>query len=379
MLEKLTLQHIVDAYIKQTGASKKTADALSKAFFETITNGLNADGQVKVNGLGTFKVVDVAERESVNVNNGERIVIAGYKKVTFIPAERFGTEIPAQEASQQPTDVPPTVQLDIPIIENVEQPQNEFSAIDMLISTPESMDEIRESYEKAKQRAFETLKAANEANAEMLRLEKLVQRLETNTPPQEHMEATPLQTEADTDADAEPGTASESTSLEASRDEALLHYLNDKPIHDEKDSSANNRKSWLYWLLIPILGILLAAGAIYIYRNTKEAAGSASEKKPADVRTKAPDKAKPTAKPLQSQPSSVKNVSPAKADSVPPRQPATATTPSRPKTYVMKPGDSLTKIAQKMYGSKDSVRLILRANKFPNPDNIPVGATINLP
>jgi len=46
---------------------------------------------------------------------------------------------------------------------------------------------------------------------------------------------------------------------------------------------------------------------------------------------------------------------------------------------VMKPGDSLTKIAQKMYGSKDSVRLILRANKFPNPDNIPVGATINLP
>ena len=377
------MQHIVDAYIKQTGASKKTADALSKAFFETITNGLNADGQVKVNGLGTFKVVDVAERESVNVNNGERIVIAGYKKVTFIPAERFGTEIPAQEASQQPTDVPPTVQLDIPIIENVEQPQNEFSAIDMLISTPESMDEIRESYEKAKQRAFETLKAANEANAEMLRLEKLVQRLETNTPPQKHMEATPLPTEPDTDAEAdaeaEPETASESTSLEASRDEALLHYLNDKPIHDEKDSSANNRKGWLYWLLIPILGILLAAGAIYIYRNTKEAAGSAPEKKPADVRTKAPDKAKPTAKPLQSQPSSVKNVSPAKADSVPPRQPATATTPSRPKTYVMKPGDSLTKIAKQMYGSKDSVRLILRANKFPNPDNIPVGATINLP
>jgi nucleoid-associated protein YgaU len=49
------------------------------------------------------------------------------------------------------------------------------------------------------------------------------------------------------------------------------------------------------------------------------------------------------------------------------------------RTYTLKPGDSLTKIAQRVYGSKDSVRVILRANKFPNPDNVPVGAVINLP
>lgn len=377
------MQHIVDAYIKQTGASKKTADALSKAFFETITNGLNADGQVKVNGLGTFKVVDVAERESVNVNNGERIVIAGYKKVTFIPAEHLGTEIPAQEASQQPTDVLPTVQLDVPNIENVEQPQNEFSAIDMLISTPESMDELRNSYEKAKQRAIETLKAANEANAEMLRLEKLVQRLETNMPPQEPVEVE-LQPEMEIETETEElpdiDIVPEAAPQESSHDEAPFHDQDDKPTQDDNDSASKSNASWLYWLLVPILGILLAVAAIFIYKSihTEKPAVPATEKKAQDVHPKTPAKAKSKTASPQAQPASTKTAPATKTDFVSTPQPA-PTTPARPKTYVMKPGDSLTKIAQKMYGSKDSVRVILSANKFPNPDNIPVGATINLP
>jgi nucleoid-associated protein YgaU len=45
----------------------------------------------------------------------------------------------------------------------------------------------------------------------------------------------------------------------------------------------------------------------------------------------------------------------------------------------MKPGDSLTKLSQKFYGTKDSVRAIIRVNNFPNPDNVPIGARIKLP
>ena len=86
-MEKLTLQNIIDAFVEQTGLSKKGADTIARTFFDVIVEGLNEDGQVKINGLGTFKVVEVAERESVNVNTGERIVIGGYKKVTFTPAD----------------------------------------------------------------------------------------------------------------------------------------------------------------------------------------------------------------------------------------------------------------------------------------------------
>ena len=52
---------------------------------------------------------------------------------------------------------------------------------------------------------------------------------------------------------------------------------------------------------------------------------------------------------------------------------------SRPKTHVMLRGESLTRISQKYYGTKDSVRAIIRINTFRDPDNVPVGAVVKLP
>lgn len=53
--------------------------------FELIGEALRTDRMVKVKGLGTFKVIDVKERESVDVNTGKRIVIEGRDKITFTP------------------------------------------------------------------------------------------------------------------------------------------------------------------------------------------------------------------------------------------------------------------------------------------------------
>jgi nucleoid-associated protein YgaU len=53
--------------------------------------------------------------------------------------------------------------------------------------------------------------------------------------------------------------------------------------------------------------------------------------------------------------------------------------PMRPSTHVLQRGESLTRISQKYYGTKDSVRAILRVNKFNDPDNLPVGAVVKLP
>ena len=65
--------------------SKKEAADIVAAFFRIITEGLHEDRLVKVRGLGTFKVTTVKPRESVNINTGERAVIEGHDKISFVP------------------------------------------------------------------------------------------------------------------------------------------------------------------------------------------------------------------------------------------------------------------------------------------------------
>lgn len=90
---------------KQCNMSVAKAELFSKAFFDIIIEGLEKDGIVKVNGLGTFKIIDVASRSSVNVNTGEKFEIKGHRKLTFIPAETLKEKINAPFAMFEPVEV----------------------------------------------------------------------------------------------------------------------------------------------------------------------------------------------------------------------------------------------------------------------------------
>ena len=72
---------------KEAGMSLVKAELFTKALFDIIIEGLEQDGVVKINGLGTFKLTDVASRSSVNVNTGEKFEIKGHKKLIFTPAD----------------------------------------------------------------------------------------------------------------------------------------------------------------------------------------------------------------------------------------------------------------------------------------------------
>lgn len=67
------------------GLQEKQARLFLKNFIAVINDGLRDDKLVKVKGLGTFKVIEVKDRASVNVKTGERIVIEGRGKITFTP------------------------------------------------------------------------------------------------------------------------------------------------------------------------------------------------------------------------------------------------------------------------------------------------------
>ena len=532
MSDKLSFQYIVDELSLKSGISRKQAEAFAKSFFDTLTDAfLNGEEMVRIKGLGTFKVVTVDSRESVNVSNGQRFLIPGYKKITFTPddsavdllkqpastpiiafphntsadeselqlssseteqtsseAEQISSEAEqtSSEAEQTSSEAEISTAEDEDIASDteelsveddvseeeefmarinsvdvdmqVEQAQDEFSAIDMLISTPESIDNVRLLAEEARAKAEAAIEEARKANAEMIRLQTLLSRLENNEMPEaySHSEAgesapivvpAPLSSLADSSSlpsssqlssgDApsdEPDSslylaesssescdaslssaelssesyASSLSSAESTSEDAPLSSSNADALdrvlsrHAENEERPRRRVSgWAIFGYVTAASVLIGVIAYFLYGTFKSieavehVAGVQTVKhqhvKLQSVKHPKPDKKKPV---KQQQPVNPHKVSEAdslksapdssrQSESAASSPTAVATqpkqTPSRPKTYVIKKGETLTLISRRFYGTKDSVRAIIRANTFANPDNVPVGAVIKLP
>ena len=84
-MAKTVIQIIASALAKQYKLSAADGATFVDTFFAIISDELKKGNQVKIKGLGTFKVQRVKPRESVNVNTGERVLIEGHDKVSFTP------------------------------------------------------------------------------------------------------------------------------------------------------------------------------------------------------------------------------------------------------------------------------------------------------
>ena len=109
---KLNQSDLIALLAKGSNISMAKAELFTKNFFELIIEGLEQDGIVKINGLGTFKVTEVASRGSVNVNTGEKIEIKGHKKLVFIPADALKDSVNQPFAMFEPVEVDETYQPD---------------------------------------------------------------------------------------------------------------------------------------------------------------------------------------------------------------------------------------------------------------------------
>lgn len=85
MDRKINLSQLADLLSQAGGISKTASEQFVKNFFDIISQNVLSDGLVKVKGLGTFKVLQMEDRESVNVNTGERFIIEGHQKISFSP------------------------------------------------------------------------------------------------------------------------------------------------------------------------------------------------------------------------------------------------------------------------------------------------------
>jgi len=85
MDNKINLSQLAELLSQAGGMSKAASEQFVKSFFDIISQRVLDEGVVKVKGLGTFKLLQIEDRESVNVNTGERFTIGGHQKISFVP------------------------------------------------------------------------------------------------------------------------------------------------------------------------------------------------------------------------------------------------------------------------------------------------------
>ena len=506
-MQKLTAQNLSEAIAQQLGLSKKISDTFVRAFADTIIEGLFSDGVVKVKGLGTFKAVDVEARESVSVKTGERIIIPGFKKLSFTaeeslterissteqqvqieeqetkeeeaskkdyaaPAAAFVSELPKDEepikgelpngdealkrnyaapaaalVSELPKDEEP-IKGELPTVEeknvveekevieendvveetNVveetkvieepienkessldkliteeeqsykkfldslsdaelikylekkiteEEPMDDFSGIDDVISTPESLNELKEKLKDAQSRclmakdnlqtAIEKVDVAKDAlraaetnmrtarvdyeslQATTRKLEKLLNKLEKNLKTVVAEKANSNEAKlVDKEPIAEAKPTPMPTPTPAPKEEKVVApepAKEPKPVQPEAEENEGSQKNFLRPLIIGLVLLAAVVAAYFFLRPNNQ--GENVEKTTKQV--------------------------------VPDSIPAQAKPEKQYKIHVLERGEYLTKISIMYYGTKDSVDAILRLNNFENPDVIEPGTEIKLP
>lgn len=84
-MSKFSLNTLGKLLADKSGLSQVEAELFIRKMFDVCNQGLDADKQVKIKWLGTFKIQATKDRESINVNTGERFTIEGRDKLTFTP------------------------------------------------------------------------------------------------------------------------------------------------------------------------------------------------------------------------------------------------------------------------------------------------------
>lgn len=150
MNEKLNIQNLIDLLVQKQGLNPKDAEKFVKTFFSLITEGLEQDRYVKIRKLGTFKLIDVDSRESVNVNNGERIEIQGHTKISFTPDTSLKELINRPFAHFETVILNENTVLDDILFENNDEEENENIPDDVIPVTSITDEQIATDTTKEK-------------------------------------------------------------------------------------------------------------------------------------------------------------------------------------------------------------------------------------
>lgn len=209
-MSKFSLNTLGKLLADKSGLSQVEAELFIRKMFDVCNQGLDADKQVKIKWLGTFKVQATKDRESINVNTGERFTIEGRDKLTFTPDNilkeivnkpfaQFETvvvndgvdfdEIDEKFGEEQTEDAPAQV------IDFLDEEKTATSNPEVVVIGSEKEKEKEAEDELAKQIAIEQakLERLKQAQLEQERIQK--EKLEKEKQEQERLEQERLEQE----------------------------------------------------------------------------------------------------------------------------------------------------------------------------------------
>lgn len=240
---KLTVQDLAKSLAGKSGLAQRDASQFASEVFAVILQGLEKDGQVKVKGLGTFKIISVEARESISVRTGERVVIEGHEKVTFTP-DSVMKELVNKPFSQFETVV---------LNEGVE-----FEDLDAL----ETEEELAKADEEIDEMAAVEEQPAVASVLEFSNSES-ISKIETEQEPEADVEpenVSDLVVEPEHEPESEPESESETEpESETEFEPDSGHKPEVSPILESFVDDEEESSQWWKWPLI-ILGVLVLMG-----------------------------------------------------------------------------------------------------------------------
>ena len=255
-MAKITIQDLASVLVERWHLGKKEASMFVNELFFVIQKSLDEEKNVKVKGLGTFKIIDVDDRESVDVNTGDRVLIEGHGKITFTPDalmkelvnkpfSQFETVVLnegvdfKEAAVDQPEETPDVVleteDSAAPLVEFVDEPQTETQEIQETPEIPVVPEEPVKVFEKQNTPKEPDIPAAPE---------KLVEQVPTQQEP----------ISAETEEDNTEKSPDESEEPDASEEPELL----------EKE---NVFKKYYKWIGIAVLTLAIGILIGYLMGN----------------------------------------------------------------------------------------------------------------
>lgn len=401
MNEKLSILNLIDLLAEKHGMSRKNAESFVKEFFQLIEESLEKDKYVKIKGLGTFKLIDVDSRESVNVNTGERFEIQGHTKVSFTPEPSLKDIINKPFAHFESVVLNDnTVLEDTPVGNDSDEDDDTESK--KTENLPEAVDTPLEADITPEPELPVTVEESSENTLTEDEPEEIVT-----------IEEAPIEVIAESDekADLEPPVE------KINEKEEIPEPEPEYPPEEKADAADSN--SMKYFIGIVVFVVVLCAGAVlYLYfpdmlRFTSEkrmvekivVTDNGTDATPAaltdslllakdmvppvkadtvaetvaatsnvKVEEKKPERPSET-KTAEIKPKNKKAATPIKPDSV------SYTIVGTETTYTIKEGETLTRVALRFYGTKALWPYIVKHNPgvIKNPDNVPYGTKIKIP
>ncbi len=369
-MERKNLADLIEAIQTINPDSRENIELFTKTFFNAIIKGLHKDRFVKIKGLGTFKLIDVSSRESVDVNTGQRIEISGHSKITFTPDQSIKDAVNKPFAHLQAvvinegTDVSQMGLADGKAVEDIrmkmeaENPAG-LSEENVPVAEPETSD-VGETVEAVGQDiAVEEPVAAVEQEDENEDCQTEEETSETDTGCDNG--------EVAEDA-AEPGNECE--------DDAV------QPVRVSK----REKFFWLWLALVAVaflaIGYVAGNRDVLSLRTAKTEKGKTETNVPAKPAKAVPAKVVPAKKDsVTAQPQI-----PEKKKEIAVKKPVIPVMPGdkfaivgQKGEHVLGAGENITRLAKQIYGSKDCAKYIIRYNDISDPDLITIGTKLKLP